>query len=83
MDPFSNIYINIQQNHQDFDQQWISGPSFIKENKLVFLPSDSQTFNGGNEFRFFDMSSFNQVKALFPSFFNFDNVLPIILNSSN
>ena len=23
MDPFSNIYINIQQNHQDFDQQWI------------------------------------------------------------
>ena len=58
MDPFSNIYINIQQNHQDFDQQWISGPSFIKENKLVFLPSDSQTFNGGNEFRFFDMSSF-------------------------
>ncbi|MDC6470951.1 carotenoid biosynthesis protein [Flavobacteriales bacterium] len=58
MDPFSNIYINIQQNHQDFDQQWISGPSFIKENKLVFLPSDSQIFNGGNEFRFFDMSSF-------------------------
>ena len=58
LDPFSNIYINIQQNHQIFDQQWVSGPSFIKENKLVFLPTDSQTFNGGNEFRFFDMSSF-------------------------
>ena len=40
------------------NQQWISGPNFIKENKLVFLPDEEQTFNGGNEFRFFDISSF-------------------------
>lgn len=58
IDPFSNIYINIEQNHQTFNQQWISGPNFIKENKLVFLPDEEQTFNGGNEFRFFDISSF-------------------------
>ena len=58
IDPFSNIYINIEQNHQTFNQQWISGPNFIKENKLVFLPNQDQTFNGGNEFRFFDISSF-------------------------
>ena len=58
IDPFSNIYINIEQNHQIFNQQWISGPNFIKENKLVFLPDEEQTFNGGNEFRFFDISSF-------------------------
>ena len=58
IDPFSNIYINIEQNHQTFNQQWISGPNFIKENKLVFLPNEDQTFNGGNEFRFFDISSF-------------------------
>ena len=58
IDPFSNIYINIEQNHQTFNQQWISGPNFIKENKLVFLPNEEQTFNGGNEFRFFDISSF-------------------------
>ena len=58
IDPFSNIYINIEQNHQIFNQQWISGPNFIKENKLVFLPNQDQTFNGGNEFRFFDISSF-------------------------
>ena len=50
IDPFSNIYINIEQNHQTFNQQWISGPNFIKENKLVFLPDEDQTFNGGNEF---------------------------------
>ena len=58
IDPFSNIYINIEQNHQIFNQQWISGPNFIKENKLVFLANEEQTFNGGNEFRFFDISSF-------------------------
>ena len=58
VDPYENISINIQQNHQEFDQYWLSGPNFIKENKLVFLPSEDQTFNGGNEFRFFDMSSF-------------------------
>ena len=58
IDPFSNIFINIEQNHQTFNQQWISGPKFIKENKLVFLPDEEQTFNGGNEFRFFDISSF-------------------------
>ena len=58
LDPYENISINIQQNHQEFDQYWLSGPNFIKENKLVFLPSDDQIFNGGNEFRFFDMSSF-------------------------
>ena len=58
VDPYENISINIQQNHQEFDQYWLSGPNFIKENKLVFLPSEDQTFNGSNEFRFFDMSSF-------------------------
>ena len=58
VDPYENISINIQQNHQEFDQYWLSGPNFIKENKLVFLPSEDRIFNGGNEFRFFDMSSF-------------------------
>ena len=58
VDPYENISINIQQNHQEFDQYWLSRPNFIKENKLVFLPSEDRIFNGGNEFRFFDMSSF-------------------------
>jgi hypothetical protein len=58
LDPYENISINIQQNHQEFNQYWLSEPNFIKENKLVFLHSEDQIFNGGNEFRFFDMSSF-------------------------
>ena len=36
----------------------MSGPNFIKENKLIFLQNENQTFNGGNEFRFFDVSSY-------------------------
>ena len=42
VDPYENISINVQQNHQEFDQYWLSGPNFIKENKLVFLPSEDQ-----------------------------------------
>ena len=57
-DPFSNVFINIQQNHQEFDEHWISGPNFIRENKLIFLQSEDRYFDGSNEFRFFDMSSF-------------------------
>ena len=54
-DPYNNIHVNIQQNHQEFDEQWLFGPNFIRENKLVFLPTEERTFNGGNEFRFFDI----------------------------
>ena len=57
-DPYSNIFINIQQNHQEFDEHWINGPNFIRENKLIFLPNEDRFFDGSNEFRFFDMSSF-------------------------
>ncbi|MFL2585379.1 MAG: type IX secretion system plug protein domain-containing protein [Parvicellaceae bacterium] len=57
-DPYSNIFINIQQNHQEFDEHWKSGPNFIRENKLIFLENEEDYFNGSNEFRFFDISSF-------------------------
>ena len=79
IDPFSNIYINIEQNHQTFNQQWISGPNFIKENKLVFLPDEDQTFNGGNEFRFFDISSFRNGSQFVEKIYFEDTSYKIIL----
>ena len=79
IDPFSNIYINIEQNHQTFNQQWISGPNFIKENKLVFLPNEEQTFNGGNEFRFFDISSFRNGSQFIEKTYFDDTSYKIIL----
>ena len=79
IDPFSNIFINIEQNHQSFNQQWLYGPNFIKENKLVFLPSEDQTFNGGNEFRFFDISSFRNGSQFVEKTFFEDTCYKIIL----
>jgi len=79
IDPFSNIFINIEQNHQTFNQQWISGPNFIKENKLVFLPDEDQTFNGGNEFRFFDISSFRNGSQFVEKIYFEDTSYKIIL----
>ncbi len=58
-DPYTNIFINVQQNHQEFDEHWLNGPDFIRENKLVFIADEERFFDGSNEFRFFEMSTFN------------------------
>ena len=83
IDPFTNIFINIQQNHQHFDQQWLSGPNFIKENKLVFLQNENQTFNGSNEFRFFDISSFRNGSQFIDKIFFEDSYYLINLKTES
>ena len=60
-DPYNNLYINIQQNHQEFNQYWIESPNFVRENSIVYLPNSDRVFDGGNEFRYFDISSFRKV----------------------
>ena len=56
-DPFQNLIINIQQNHQEFDELWFYEPNFVRDDKVTFLMNEDRIFNGGNEFRFFDMSN--------------------------
>ena len=56
-DPFQNLIINIQQNHQEFDELWLFEPNFVRDDKITFLMKEDRVFNGGNEFRFFDMSN--------------------------
>ena len=56
-DPFQNLIINIQQNHQEFDELWLYEPNFVRDDKITFLMNEDRVFNGGNEFRFFDMSN--------------------------
>ena len=56
-DPFQNLIINIQQNHQEFDELWLFEPNFVRDDKITFLMNEDRVFNGGNEFRFFDMSN--------------------------
>jgi len=79
-DPYSNLFVNIQQNHQEFDQQWISQPNFIRENSIVYLPNDDRIFNGGNEYRFFDISSFRSGSQKVNKISFEDNSYQIILN---
>ena len=57
VDPFQNLIINIQQNHQEFDELWLFEPNFVRDDKITFLMNEDRVFNGGNEFRFFDMSN--------------------------
>lgn len=82
-DPYNNILVNIQQNHQEFDEQWLSGPNFIRENKLVFLPTEERTFNGGNEFRFFDISSFRSGSQKVEKLFFEENEYHVILKKES
>jgi len=56
-DPFQNLIINVQQNHQEFDELWLFEPNFVRDDKITFLMNEDRVFNGGNEFRFFDMSN--------------------------
>lgn len=78
-DPYSNIYLNIQQNHQQFDEHWISGPNFIRENNLVFNSDEDRFFNGSNEFRFFEMSTFRHGSQNIKKIFFEDDAYKVIL----
>tara|TARA_B100001287_G_scaffold31604_1_gene22595 strand:+ start:6175 stop:7536 length:1362 start_codon:yes stop_codon:yes gene_type:complete len=78
-DPYTNIFINIQQNHQEFDEHWLSGPNFIRENKLVFLTDEDLFFDGSNEFRFFEMSTFRHGSQNIKKIFLDENVYKIVL----
>ena len=78
-DPYSNIFVNIQQNHQEFDEHWLNGPNFIRENKLVFLADEDLFFDGSNEFRFFEMSTFRHGSQNIKKIFLNDNSYKVIL----
>ena len=78
-DPYSNIFLNIQQNHQQFDEHWLNGPNFIRENKLVFLADENLFFDGSNEFRFFEMSTFRHGSHNIKKIFLDENNYKIIL----
>lgn len=56
-DPISDLKVVVMQNNR-WDNA-ISGltPVFIRESELVYDHSETNVFDGGNEFRFFDMKS--------------------------
>ena len=59
-DPYNNFLISVQQNHQEFNEISVHSPNFVRENSIVYLANSDRVFDGGNEFRFFDISSFRK-----------------------
>lgn len=58
IDPYSNVNVIVEQNHRQ--DNCISGiePNFVRENKLVYNYDKENVFDGGNEFRYINLTSF-------------------------
>ncbi len=55
--PFVDLKVNITQNNRWDNSVTNIKPTFIGGNQLTYSLDDASTFNGGNEFRFFDIRS--------------------------
>jgi hypothetical protein len=58
INPYSNIKVFVQQNHRTDNQISEIEPKFIRENKLVYDYDQENVFDGGNEFRYINLTSF-------------------------
>ena len=58
IDPYSNINVFVEQNHRTDNMISNIEPNFVRENKLVYNYDDENVFDGGNEFRYINLTSF-------------------------
>ncbi len=56
-DPYSDVRVLVMQNGRPDNLQWATRPAFIRQNQLVYNDTKTFEFEGGNEFRFFDIRS--------------------------
>lgn len=57
--PFQDIYVVAMQNQQRYTIKEGLQPAFTNDNELVYNYDEPTYFEGGNEFRFFDLKSLN------------------------
>ena len=57
INPYSNIKVHIEQNHRTDNSCTKLSPNFVKENQLIYNYEEDNVFDGGNEFRFIDIST--------------------------
>ena len=57
INPYSNIKVHIEQNHRTDNSCTKLSPNFVKENQLIYNYEEDNVFDGGNEFRFMDIST--------------------------
>ena len=58
IDPYSNVNVYVEQNHRTDNMLSNLEPNFVRENKLVYNYDDENVFDGGNEFRYINLTSF-------------------------
>jgi len=58
IDPYSNINVIVEQNHREDNCISSIEPNFIRENTLVYNYDKENIFDGGNEFRYINLTSF-------------------------
>ncbi len=59
--PYSNLHVVIEQNHRTDNQCTGLTPNFARENELVYDYDEENVFDGGNEFRNLDLTTFRNV----------------------
>ncbi len=57
INPYSNIKVHIEQNHRTDNSCTELTPNFVKEDQLIYNYEEDNVFDGGNEFRFIDIST--------------------------
>lgn len=55
--PFTDLKVVLTQNNRWDNAVYGIKPTFVENNQLTYSLDDKSTFNGGNEFRFFDTRS--------------------------
>lgn len=55
--PYQDIQLLVMQNQRPDVQQWLNSPSFVNGAELRYEDRKTLDFEGGNEFRYFDMRS--------------------------
>lgn len=79
--PYSNIHVVISQNHREDNLCTELEPNFVKENQLVYNYESSNVFEGGNEFRHLDLTTYQSKTAQIKDFIlEGDTIHAIVLN---
>ncbi len=82
--PYSNIHLEISQNHRPDNICKGLEPNFVKENQLVYNYDEENVFEGGNEFRHLDLTTHLQKTAHVRHFEYINDTLHgVILNDVN
>ena len=78
--PFSNLKVVIEQNHRSDNSCKYLKPNYAKQDELIFNYDEENVFEGGNEFRHFDLTTVrNKTDRIARLFSNDNNYVAFLL----